>query len=123
MNKNVIVSLLLVIVMGVSLAGCGPKKAQELHIFAWSDELPMEVGRAFLHQVGGRQVADDALRRQREADGGERAAYPLAALAHGLVGQADQHEVHLAARRDHLGVDLPHIDAFEGHGLDAGGHG
>ena len=44
---------------------------------------------AFLGQVGGREVDGDALRRQREADGVQRAAHPLAAFGHGLVGQAD----------------------------------
>ena len=70
----------------------------------------------------GARLTDDALRRQRQADGGERAAHPLAALAHRLVRQADQHEIDQAAGHAHLGIHLPHIDALEGHGLDAGGH-
>ena len=50
------------------------------------------VMRAFLGQVGGRQVDRDALGRQRQADRGERGADPLAALGDRLVGQADDDE-------------------------------
>ena len=52
MNKKVMVSVLLVIVLAAGLAGCGPKKAQELHIFAWSDELPMEIVEDFQKETG-----------------------------------------------------------------------
>src|SRR3546814_11177533 len=38
------------------------------------------VMRALLGQVGGRQIDRDPLGRQREADGGERRATPLAAF-------------------------------------------
>lgn len=43
--------------------------------------------RALLGQVGGREVEDDMLGRQRQADRGHGGAHPLAAFAHGLVGQ------------------------------------
>jgi hypothetical protein len=43
--------------------------------------------RAFLGEVGGRQVHRDPLGRHRQAHGRDRAAHPLAALAHRLVAQ------------------------------------
>jgi hypothetical protein len=46
----------------------------------------------FLGEVSGGEIDGDALRRQREADGVQRAAHPLAALGHGLVGEADDGE-------------------------------
>jgi hypothetical protein len=45
---------------------------------------------AFLRQIGGGEIDGDALGRQRQADSVQRAANPLAALGHGLVGQADE---------------------------------
>ena len=48
--------------------------------------------RAFLGQIGGRQVDRDPLGRQREADRGERRMDPLAAFGDRLVGQADDGE-------------------------------
>ena len=47
---------------------------------------------AFLQQVGGFEVDQDALERQRQAHGGECGADTLARLADRLVGQADQDE-------------------------------
>ena len=52
---------------------------------------------ALLGQVGGRQVDRDVLEGQAEADGVQRVAHALAALGHGLVGQADDGEHVLAA--------------------------
>ena len=54
--------------------------------------------RAFLGQVGGRQVDRDPLGRQRQADRGQRGADPLAAFGHRLVGQADDDEARAARR-------------------------
>ena len=48
--------------------------------------------RAFLGQVGGRQVDRDPLGRKRKADRAERRADPLAAFGDRLVGQADDDE-------------------------------
>jgi hypothetical protein len=45
--------------------------------------------RAFLRQIGGRQVHGDPLRREDKADGRERRMDALAALGDCLVGQAD----------------------------------
>jgi len=53
---------------------------------------------AFLRQVGRREIDGDALRRQREADGGQRRAHPLAAFANRLVRQADDGEGRHPAR-------------------------
>jgi hypothetical protein len=41
-------------------------------------------------------------RRQRQADGAESRAHPLASLARGLVGQADQQQCRRPARDLHL---------------------
>lgn len=43
----------------------------------------------FLGQVGRRQIDRYLLRRHRQAGGMQRCLYPLAALGHRLVGQAD----------------------------------
>ena len=63
------------------------------------------VMRAFLGQIGGREVDRDPLRRQRQADRGERGMDPLAALRHRLVGQADDEEFRQARGDLHLHLD------------------
>ena len=78
---------------------------------------------AFLQDVGRRQVDDDALGRQPQADGAERAAHALAAFADGLVWQADDDDADGARQDLHLHVDLQHLDALEGHRLDPRDHG
>ena len=77
---------------------------------------------AFLGQVGGREVDDDALRRQRQAGGMERAAHALAALGDRLVGQADDDEVRQARRDLHLHVDRDRLDALKRNGGDVRNH-
>ncbi len=63
---------------------------------------------AFLGQVGGREIDGDALEGQRQADGGQRRAHPLAAFRHRLVGQADNVELAAAGIPDmHLHVHFP----------------
>ena len=74
------------------------------------------VVRAFLRQVGGRQVHRDHLRRQRQADRGDRRAHALAALADRLVGQADDDEARHAGRDLALHLDPARIDAEIGDG-------
>ena len=49
--------------------------------------------RAFLWQVGGREIDGDALGRQRQADRGNGVAHALAAFGHRLVGKADEDEI------------------------------
>ena len=68
---------------------------------------------ALLGQVGGGQVDHDALARQGQAEPGEGPANALAALAHGLVPQADDHRAGLAAGELDLDLDAPSLDAFE----------
>ena len=46
----------------------------------------------FLRQVCRGEVDRDPLRRKRQTHGGQGRAHPLAALTHGLVGQADERE-------------------------------
>ncbi|MNJ41323.1 hypothetical protein D3C77_362420 [compost metagenome] len=71
---------------------------------------------AFLGQVGGGQVGDDLLGRQGQADAGEGAAHPLAALGHRLVRQADDGEGPGGGRHLlHLDVDPARLDPVEGH--------
>ncbi len=48
--------------------------------------------RAFLRQIGGRQVDGDDLGRERKADRTQRPAHPLAAFGDRLVGQPDDDE-------------------------------
>ncbi len=63
------------------------------------------VMRAFLGQVGRREIDRDMLGRQRQAQRGDGAAHPLAALRHGLVGQADHDEFWEARRQLDLNFD------------------
>ena len=59
-----------------------------------------------LGEIGGREIDGDAFGRKPEPDRVQRAAHALAALGHGLVGQADDGE------GGHAGADLDlHIDA------------
>jgi hypothetical protein len=48
--------------------------------------------RSFLGQIGRRQIRDDALGRQRQADRTQGTAHPLAALRYRLVGETDHHK-------------------------------
>jgi hypothetical protein len=77
---------------------------------------------AFLGKVGRRHVDGDALGRERETDGRQGAAHPLAGLAHHLVGQADDVEPGQAAHHGHLHVDQLRLDAEECDGADMRGH-
>ena len=75
--------------------------------------------RAFLGQVGGREVDGDALERQRQPDGGQRGAHSLAAFRRRLVGQADDIELASAAVGNvHLHVHRTSLDALERNGID-----
>ena len=75
--------------------------------------------RAFLGQIGGRQIDGDALERQRQADGGQRCPHPLAAFGHRLVGKADNVELPATGIADmHLHIDFPGFDALKGDGID-----
>ena len=77
---------------------------------------------AFLREVGGRQVHGDAFGRQCEPDGVQRPADPLAALGHGLVGEADNGEGWHAGADLHLDVHGAGLDAFKGDRGDAREH-
>ena len=68
---------------------------------------------AFLGQVGGSEIDGDALRRQREPDGVQRAAHPLAAFGHGLVRQPDNGEGGQPRSDLDLHIDRARIDALE----------
>ena len=71
---------------------------------------------AFLGQVGGGQIGDHLLRRQRQTNARKSAAHSFAALGHRLVRQADDCEGP-GGRADllHLDVDPARIDAVESH--------
>ena len=47
---------------------------------------------AFLGEVGGSEIDGNALGRQRQPDGIQRAAHPLAAFGHGLIREPDNGE-------------------------------
>ena len=77
---------------------------------------------AFLGQIGRRQIDDDALGRQRQADGVEGGGDPLAAFLHRLVGQADGDEAHRPGRDLHLHIDAARLQPQERHRADMGHH-
>jgi hypothetical protein len=77
---------------------------------------------AFLGQIGRRQVDGDAPGRQRQADGAQGGAHPLARFGDRLVGQADHGERRQPGDQMHLDIDVDHIDALKCHGVDAGDH-
>jgi len=77
---------------------------------------------AFLGQVGRRQIDHDAAAGQRQAEAGEGAAHPLAALAHGLVAEADDDGAGLAVGELNLHLDAPGLHALERDGDDPGDH-
>jgi len=75
--------------------------------------------RAFLGQIGRRQIDGDALEGQRQADGRQRGPHPLAAFGHRLVGQADDIKDPVAAFADmHLHIDFASFNALEGNGVN-----
>ena len=78
--------------------------------------------RAFLGQVGGREVDGDALGRQREAHGGHRGADAFLGLGDRLVGQADEVEGGQAGGDGALHLDEPRLDPLEGDRVGARGH-
>ena len=69
---------------------------------------------AFLGEVRRREIDGDPLRRQGEPDRVQRAAHPLAALGHRLVGQTDNGEMGQAGSDLDLDVHGAGLDAFEG---------
>ena len=74
---------------------------------------------AFLGQIGGREIDDEALARKGEADGVQRRPHPLAAFRHRLVAQPHHMELHLA--RDELRLDIHGngLDPLKGHRCNA----
>ena len=77
---------------------------------------------ALLGKVGRGQIDHDAPGRQGEAQAGEGAPDPLAALAHRLVAQADDDRADLAAGELDLDLHAPGLDALERHGDDSRDH-
>ena len=77
---------------------------------------------AFLGEIGGREVDDDAARRQRQAQRADGGAHALAAFADGLVGQADDIEVRQAAAEMDLDIDGDDIDPLKRHRVDPRDH-
>ena len=78
--------------------------------------------RALFQHIGGRKIDRDPPRRQRKPHGGQRRAHAFAGFGDRLVRQADDIERHHARRELHLAVDIEHVDAIEGDGVDAGNH-
>ncbi len=77
---------------------------------------------ALLGQIGGRQVDGDVLEGQAQTHGMQGVAHPLAALGHGLVGQADDGKDVLPAADPHLHFHRLRLDADEGDGGDLAVH-
>ena len=78
--------------------------------------------RAFLGEVGGREVDGDALGGEREAHGGHRRADPLLGLGDRLVGEADEVEGRQAGGDGALHLDEARLDALECHRVGARDH-
>ena len=78
--------------------------------------------RAFLGQVGGRQIGDDAFARQGQPHAREGAAHPLAAFGHRLVAQAHDLKRDMAVGQHDLGLDAARLGALERYGGDSRGH-
>lgn len=57
MNKKIVGGIIVITLISTALASCQPK-AQELHIFAWSDELPVEVIEDFHGETGIKVTVD-----------------------------------------------------------------
>ena len=77
---------------------------------------------AFLQHVGRRQVHGDPLGREREAEGGERAAHPFLRFADGLVRQPDDPVGDHAAGNLHLDIDVQHVDSVKGNRFNPRDH-
>ena len=71
---------------------------------------------AFLGLVGRGEIDGDALWREREANGVQRATHPLAAFANRLVGKADDDESREPRPDLHLHIDGTRLDALKGDG-------
>ena len=81
------------------------------------------VGRAFLAQVGRRQVDGETVLRIEEAAVGDGGAHALTALAHGGVGQADERHLFKTAGNVDLDMDGLGIQPDHGTTVDLGKHG
>ena len=79
--------------------------------------------RAFLDDIGWRQIDGDAFRWQRQPDGSQRRADPFTRFRHRLVGQPNDGHRRKAVCQMNLHLDRNGIDAAKGHRLDAGMHG
>ncbi len=78
--------------------------------------------RAFLGQVSGGQISDDAFIGQAQTDPGKGATYALLALGNSLVTQADNMKSDLPACQDDFCIDAPGFSAVEGDCRDACRH-
>jgi hypothetical protein len=105
-----------------------PKRRVALHLIARQHVHRREHGErdrqvvvaALLQQVGGREIDEQAARRQGQAHRRERRAHPLPRLPHRLVGQADDEEGGQPGGDLHLHLDRHRLDAREGEGSDTG---
>jgi len=75
----------------------------------------------FLRLIGRSEIDGDAL-WLREPDGVQRAAHPLPALSHSLVGEAYDGEGRHPRPDLHLHIDRPRLDALKGDGSYPGKH-
>jgi len=103
-------------IMGESFSVCCPDRCQQ------TERNRQIVMRAFLGQVGRRQVHRDPFGREREADRGERRSDPLTAFGYRLVGKADDDERRQARRELDLDLDGASFQAEVGNGGDGRGH-
>ena len=68
---------------------------------------------AFLGQVGGREIDGDAFGRQRQPGGDQGRADSLTRFRHRLVGEANDHERHIAGCDLDLHVHRARLDTLE----------
>ena len=77
---------------------------------------------ALLGEVGRCEIDGDALRRQRQTNGVQRAAHALAALGHGFIRQPDNGEGGEPGADLDLHVDSARFDPFESDRRDPREH-
>jgi hypothetical protein len=78
---------------------------------------------AFLRQIGGREIDDDALLRERQPGSMERAAHPFAALGDRFVREPDDYEFRQPRRDLHLHVNGNTFDPLKRNCRDVRNHG
>ena len=78
--------------------------------------------RACLRAIRGREIARDALERERESRAGERGGHPLSAFLYGALRQTDRGERRQPVGEVNLHLDGVGVDPDDGCGSEMGQH-